>query len=257
MPVNTQVEIALDDFFAGLITREKLMQTMVLNDVADTEVVIGEHLQAVELIRRYNLLQQVNNVHIHFVKAAHNEQKQPAPKVVKMSTRAFALRIAAGFLIILTGYALFQYSNSSSSKLYETLYNTYAVTETRSNLSEPKSEIVDAYKKADYKAVLLLFEQFTNPGNRELFFAGNAHLEAGDINKSIELFQLIMQRNKVSGELLYQDEAEYYLAMAYLKNKSVQKALPLLEAIEAEPAHTYHNKTDKFTLFKMKWLGHK
>ncbi|WP_407523840.1 hypothetical protein PDL71_18080 [Lacibacter sp. MH-610] len=257
MTVNTQVEIALDDFFAGVITREKLMQTMVLNNITDAEAVIVEHRQAVELIRRYNLLHQVSNVHIHFAKTAYSKQQQPAPKVIKMSTRAFAMRIAAGFLIILTGYTLFQYSNSSSSKLYETLYNTYAVTETRTNLGEPKSEIVDAYKKADYKAVLLLFDQFVNPGNRELFFAGNAHLEAGDVNKAIELFQLILQRNKLSGELLYQDEAEYYLAMAYLKNKAVQKALPLLEAIEAEPAHTYHNKTDKFTLFKMKWLGHK
>lgn len=256
MPVNTQVEIALDDFFAGVISREKLNQTMALNNITDSEETIAEHLQAIQIIHRYNLLQQVNNVHIHFAKAAYSEQ-QPAPKVIKMSTRAFAMRIAASFLLILTGYVLFQYSNSSSRKLYENLYNTYSVTETRSDLNEPKSEIVDAYKKADFKAVLFLFEKFANPGNRELFFAGNAQLEAGDINKAIGLFQLILQRNKATGELLYQDEAEYYLAMAYLKSKDIAKALPLLEAIAGEPSHTYHNKTDKFTLFKMKWLGHK
>lgn len=257
MPVNTQTEIALDDFFAGTISRNKLSDIMQLNGVTETETLIQEHEQAIQLIRQYNLLQQVQNVHMQFAKKTSAQEEPSAAKVITMSPRSFALRIAAGFLLILTGYTLFQYSNSSSGKLYESMHNTYAVTETRSALSEPKSEIVDAYKKGDYKTVITLFDRFTNPGNRELFFAGNAHLEAGDLNKSIELFERILQQNKATGELLYQDEAEYYLAMAHLKNKDTEKALPLLEAIADEPAHTYHNKIDRFTLFKVKWLGHK
>jgi tetratricopeptide (TPR) repeat protein len=257
MPSNTQIEIALDDYFSGVISRSKLNELMNINNVTDEDSLIDEHRIAIQAIRQYNTLQQVQNIHLQFSQKAMLQNQKPAAKVVQMSRRSFALRIAASVLFILSGYTVFQYFDSSSSKFYQSLHNSYTVTETRSNLSEPRSELVEAYKKGNHTGVITLFAQFNNPGNRELFFAGNAYLETGNAKKAIELFQQILTRNKSTGELLYQDEAEYYLAMAHLKNNDTEKALPLLQGIANEPAHTYHNKINKLSLLKMKWLGHK
>lgn len=254
---NTQIEIALDDFFAGTLDRKKLNEILNNNGISDTNEPVEIHHYAATAVRQYNLLKQVNQVHMQFAGTiSKKEETASTTKVVSMRPRAFVMRIAAGLLLLLTGYTTVQYFNSTGSAFYKSLHNTYSAQESRTIITEPRSELVEAYKKGDHTAVINLFAQLNNPGNRELFFAGNAYLESNNAVKSIELFTQIIARNKATGELLYQDEAEYYLAMAYLKNNETDKALPLLSKIADEPSHTYHNKVSRFTLFKMKWLGH-
>ncbi len=255
MPSNIQTEIALDDFLSGAINRHRLNEIMNMNGVNETDLALEEHHTAIHVVRQYNIMKQVQNVHTDFFKKTVQPEKAPA-KVISMPPRVFVMRIAAGLIIILAGFTMVQYFGSTGTGFYKSLHNSYSVTENRSG-TENKSELVEAFKKGDHTTVISLYNQISNPGNRELFFAGNAYLETGSTSKAIELMQQILAHNKTSGELLYQDEAEYYLAMGYLKNNETDKALPILTGIANEPAHTYHNKVSRITLLKMKWLGHK
>jgi hypothetical protein len=256
---NTQIEIALDEFFANNIDRSKLNDLLTKNGISDTDETVENHTIAVHAIQQYNLMKQVQNVHSQFAQKhieQMNVENKPESKVITMKPRAFVMRIAAGLILLLTGYTTVLYFNSTGKNFYQSMHSTFTTYESRTILSEPRSELVEAFKKGAHPTVIALFQQIKNPGNREMFFAGNAFLETGNPTKSIELFEQIIFRNNTTGELLYQDEAEYYLAMAHLKNNETGKALPLLTKIAEEPTHTYHNKINRFTLFKMKWLGH-
>lgn len=255
---NTQIEIALDDFFAGTINRNRLDEIMQFNGVADSELLVKEHTVAVEIIRQYSILEQVQKVHEQMLSEYQPSNAKPGGKLISISnTRRFYMKIAAGLFIILSGAIMALYFNSTGKDFYQSHYTAYNLSETRSIGAAPETELVKAYKSGDFTSVISYFSKIANPGNRELFFAGNAYLETGNPVKAMELFQLIITRNKTNGELLYQDEAEYYLAMAYLSNNETGKALPILTAISNEPAHTYHNKVSKMALLRMKWLGHK
>jgi tetratricopeptide (TPR) repeat protein len=255
---NTQIEIALDDFFAGHINRSRLDEIMQFNGITDSEPLVKEHSLAVQIIRQYNLLEQVQRVHEQMLSEYQQSHIKSTGKLISMkTTRRFYMNIAAGFFIILSGAVMVLYFNSTGKDFYQSHYTAYNLSETRSIGAEPETELVKAYKSGDFANVISQFSKIANPGNRELFFAGNAYLETGNPVKAMELFQTIITRNKTNGELLYQDEAEYYLAMAYLSNNETGKALPILTAISNEPAHTYHNKVSKIALLRMKWLGHK
>jgi hypothetical protein len=235
---NTQIEIALDDFFAGTINREKLDSILTLNGVSETEPLVKQHAFAAQLIRNYNLLEQVQKVHEQMVEEFRNPSVQKQAKVVSFkSNRSFYMKIAAGLFIILSGSLMALYFNSTGKDFYRSHYTAYAVSETRSITDEPETELVKAYRRGEFTNVIALYNKVNNPGNRELF-------------------NRIISDNKTKGELLYQDEAEYYLAMAFLKNNETSKALPILTTIANEPAHTYHNKVSKTALLRMKWLGH-
>jgi hypothetical protein len=254
---NTQIEIALDDFFAGTINREKLDSILTLNGVSETEPLVKQHAFAAQLIRNYNLLEQVQKVHEQMVEEFRNPSVQKQAKVVSFkSNRSFYMKIAAGLFIILSGSLMALYFNSTGKDFYRSHYTAYAVSETRSITDEPETELVKAYRRGEFTNVIALYNKVNNPGNRELFFTGNAYLETNAPVKAIEFFNRIISDNKTKGELLYQDEAEYYLAMAFLKNNETSKALPILTTIANEPAHTYHNKVSKTALLRMKWLGH-
>jgi tetratricopeptide (TPR) repeat protein len=171
-----------------------------------------------------------------------------------MSPVKMMMRIAAAVVLLLASVTAVQYFTSTGSSFYNNLNENYVVNNTR----EPKqaSTIVEAYQAGNYKRTIELFEQINNPGNRELFITANSWMQLNNTARSIELYQQILNNNKTTAQKFYQDEAEYYLAMAYLKNNETDKALPILTQIADDKNHTYHDKIDKWTLFKMKWFGH-
>ena len=213
---NTQIEIALDDFFNSTIDLNRLNEILNNNGIGDSTDTINTHQMAVTAVNQYNLMKQVQEVHAQFAdKLLQTAKVKAEPKAIRMPARTFVMRIAAGILLLLTGYTTVQYFNSTGTAFYESLHNTYHAAENRSIITEPGSELVEAYKKGNYASVIKAFAQLRNPGNRELFFAGNSYLESNNAPLAIALFEQVINRNKVTGELLYQDEAEYYFCLLY------------------------------------------
>ncbi len=56
--------------------------------------------------------------------------------------------------------------------------------------------------------------------------------------------------------LMY-DDAEYYLALSYLKNNETAEALPLFKKIHNNKAHLYNNKVSSWFLRKLQLLSWK
>ncbi|MBD0333059.1 MAG: tetratricopeptide repeat protein, partial [Chitinophagaceae bacterium] len=71
---------------------------------------------------------------------------------------------------------------------------------------------------------------------------GISYLQLNNLSSAISVLAPITVR-----ENNFKQDAEYYLALAYLKNEDYDKALDLMQAIKSNPQHVYHQKfSDKF-----------
>lgn len=251
---NTQIDRKLDDFLKGAVAYNELESFFTSNEVTNTGELLAEHKTAIAVVQHYNLAKQVQLVHQQFINAAKTATQPQEAKVVRMSPVKMMMRIAAAVVILLASLTAVQYFTSTGSSFYYNLNEGYIVNNTRDG--QQASAIIEAYQSGNYKRTIELFEQINNPGNRELFITANSLMQLNNTTRSIELYQQILNNNKTAAQKFYQDEAEYYLAMAYLKNNETDKALPILTQIADDKNHTYHDKIDKWTLFKMKWFGH-
>jgi tetratricopeptide (TPR) repeat protein len=237
---DIQLDAQLDAWLRGFQTREQLDAYLQRNGIADSAPYADAHLQAALAVERYNLVQQVQAVHASWTKS-----NQPAKTTPLRRLGSMPLRMAAAVLFLLGMFTVLQYISSTHEQLYQQMHQSFAADVTRSSAGV-----------SNYKEVIRLYRELKQPGIREKFFAGNAYLETGDAVNAIELFREILQINTLRNERLYQDETEYYLAMAYLKKEDNKSAVQLLEKIAADKNHTYHRSVDKWKLFRLKWLGH-
>ena len=84
-----------------------------------------------------------------------------------------------------------------------------------------------------------------------------ANLELKDYAEAIEKFKQVLAENNRSGSDLFQDEAEYYLAMSYLANNEAEEALPIIERIKADKNHLYHQVIGKMSSLDLRIIQHK
>jgi predicted negative regulator of RcsB-dependent stress response len=70
-------------------------------------------------------------------------------------------------------------------------------------------------------------------------------LETNDLSRAISNFQVVIADVKDDKNYALKDAAEYYLALAYLKNNDYDQAIELMNTIHNNSSHLY---TKKFTL---------
>ena len=89
------------------------------------------------------------------------------------------------------------------------------------------------------------------------FFAAQAYLNSNEPHKAITAFDAVLSANASLPFKPHQEDAEYYLALAYLKAGDAAKALPLLESIHDQPAHSYHKEVGSWYITQVRWLTRK
>jgi len=203
-----------------------------------------------EVIRNYGLTQQVKDVH----KLMMEEMKTPAKPVVRRLPQMI-MRIAAAIITLVGLFGLYQYFAVSPDNLYNDQYTAYQVATMRGTSNAGAIEKAYSEKKDDL--VISLFRQTENPTANEQFVAAQAYLNLANLNNAILLFNGIIEKNKTANTTTLNDEAEYYLALTYLKKNETAKALPLFKKIHDNPDHLYHSKVSSWYLAKIKLLSWK
>ena len=66
-------------------------------------------------------------------------------------------------------------------------------------------------------------------------YAGCAFLANGETGKALEKFK------ELQGDFNFNDQAEWYLGLAYLKEKKLREAIDLFNNIAKNPDHSYHS----------------
>ena len=81
-----------------------------------------------------------------------------------------------------------------------------------------------------------------------------AHLQQQQYGQAIERFKALQQANELRDKPLFEQEADYYLALAYLGGGRLGDAYPLFEKINKTPRHLYHQNVTDQDLWKLSLL---
>jgi tetratricopeptide (TPR) repeat protein len=199
---------------------------------------------------RFGLKSKINDIHSEMMQEIKADKPERA-RVRRMFIQT-GLRVAAVLIVLVGLSALYQYFTTSPEKLFSENYQPYIIHEMRGESGN--SRLQEKYRMGKMDSVILEFNSLGAPKPEEYILAGIAFLENNQPEKAIKAFQELIQKNTESKTDYFEDDAEYYLAMSYLKNREPEKALPILEKIQADPRHPYRSKLSKWFILKVKSL---
>ena len=192
---------------------------------------------AVDAVRDAAMHEQVMAIRKEWM-AQQNDEKQSKTGVFTMYRNV--MRIAACVLVMAGGAAVYKYTTTNSSGLYQEYYSSYDLTASRgAAITDP---IEQAYNDKNWTGVIALYNNTKDNTSKSCFLAGIANLELKNYDVATTQFKQVIVENLRSGSDYFQDEAEYYLAMSWLASNQPDKAMPLLEKIRADQHHLYHQK---------------
>jgi tetratricopeptide (TPR) repeat protein len=116
------------------------------------------------------------------------------------------------------------------------------------------SALRTAYGKGKMDSVIWDFKNLSAPVPEEYLLTGIAFLEKNEPEKAIETFQTLIQKNSNSNTDFFEDDAEYYLAMAYLSNNESQKAMPIFEKIKSDPENRHYEDVSNWFMLNVRTL---
>ena len=176
-----------------------------------------------DALRSYGLKQDIKRIHSDMMQSMSARQKSAPVK----SMFPVLLRVAAAILILVAATGIFVYTSSTPESLFENKYHPYEQSAQRGD-NVPPGMI------------------------QKKFEEGQSYLRNGDAESAIITFAGILNENARSSEKVLNDDAEYYLALAYLKDKQPENALPILEKIHSDKNHLYHDEVTSWYLLKTK-----
>ena len=189
------------------------------------------------------------------VKKARAEREMapvaPSPAIIRhipfmTRIKANAMKIAAVMIFVISvGGVLAKFFVTTPASLASKYFTPYELGITRGGAVRDQLDM--AYKAKDWTAVTTAFQTRAPKMAKDYFLTGLAYLQLKNYTSASTLFNTLMQTNSKSTHPLFEDEAEFYAAMSYLANNQADKALPLLDKIEADPDHLYHRQVTEMS----------
>jgi hypothetical protein len=245
------MEDHFDSFASKEISFEELLSHNKNMNVQELNEQLQLHLAAKRAIRKYAVMHK----NYASVGELHSVQELMAP-VRSISARKaiqWTMRIAASVALLIGLYVAQYVVFYTPEKMYKNNFSEYSLNNERGASETAVNEMVEAFRKKDYSRVINLYSLPGGKTNREKFLAGYSQLELNDAAAATLLFNDIISTNRQMGTGYFQDEAEYYLAMALLKQNKKEEAHELLDKIYANKEHTFNESVSSWMLFRLKW----
>lgn len=231
-PNNTK--LLLEQYLDGNLSPDESNRVKAL---LEADPVLREELEALQLaieaVRHKGLQARVQSIRDQMLENPAGRKTARVFSLVRQT-----MRIAAGLLILAGTFAIYKYASVTNTSVYNDLYLKYEPGRTRSVES---GAIEAAFTQKNWKEVIALAEKNTTD-NKILFLSGMAWLETGEPGQAINRFENILQQNTFSKTDYFNDEAAYYLALAYIRNQEPAKANKLLAQIKNTPDHLYRER---------------
>ena len=171
----------------------------------------------------------------------------PTGGIVRSMSK-FSLRIAAILVMLMGITILYKYISVSSLSVYQKEYSNYEMVNVRGEAAN--SNEVKAFLNKDWNQVIAANAAENSPSNQSNFLAGMAELQLNHFPLAVNLFQAVLNARATDNS--YQEEAEYYISLSYLRNHEVNKAIQMLNKIKADPNHTYYPLASKISGIDLK-----
>jgi tetratricopeptide (TPR) repeat protein len=248
-PQNELLMKYLDD---EMTSAEKEEFEKRLSDDADLQQEFENLLAARQAVRMYGLKHEVHGMHQQMMR-----ELRPGGTIRRISSTRrivrYSLSVAASLLVLVIGIVAYNFYKLSSERLYNDQYHLYELSSLRGNENRA-SELEKAYQEKKYNEVIADRRALTNPSAKDLFLSGIAYLETGNAAAAINSFKSVIEKNRTGHTAILNDEAEYYLALSYLRNKNYDQALDLMRAIRSNPGHLYHDQFSRSFVRKVSML---
>jgi len=231
---NKITEELLDQILFGRFTEDEVAASLPVNERDNFPHEVVLHQSAAVVIRRHSIIQQVKSVEDAFFKD-QAEKKKEIEEVYSFTGRKFFrifIAIAAVFIVTASVIVLYWYNGNTGDKLFNERYQPYHVNVARSDNNEND----------------------TASFVRDKMVTASAYMETKRYHEAAILFNDIISNNLLTGNRLYHDDAEYYLALAYIKQKQYDKASQLLDKIHTDREHTFNGEVNWWFLTRVKWL---
>lgn len=204
-----------------------------------------------EAIKQYGLQQKVAGIHQQMI-----QEIEPPVRKINSSRKIlrYSMAIAASLILVIGGYLAWNFYSLSSNKVFASNYHSYELSTMRDNDTVELSPIEKAYRSKNYKEVIKLNDQQNAATLKETFLAAMSYVEQGINIKAVEGFKKVIAANEGAGTTILKDEAEYYLALTYIRNDDFDFALELLRKIKGNPNHTYSKKITSKIIRQVKML---
>jgi hypothetical protein len=199
---------------------------------------------AIDTVRQGAILNKVSSIRQSF----ENNRTSTAKPAVIRSMYKISLRIAAVFILLIGVTVLYKYISVSSQTLYEKEFTGYELSNTRGQSSNDAE--IEAFRNKSWNDVITIHATETSHSNKSNFLTAIAEMQLKHFPQAVTLFESVL--NSKSGDNSYEEEAEYYISLAYLMNKEENKAIRMLDKIKADPTHTYYPLASKISGIDLK-----
>ena len=203
---------------------------------------------AIQAVKHLGTTQKVAGIHqqmMQELKPVKKARLVPFNKAIR-----YTMAVAATLLVLFIGVRIYMAAQLSPEKLYSEAFVDFNSSGTRS-ISGKQSEIEKHYQQKDYNSITGASRSIHLDANDSLLI-GLAYLQTNRTNQAIAIFQRL-----ASSVNDFQQDGEFYLSLSYLKNKDYDKALALVQKIEASPSHLYHQQFNDEFIEKIKDLKEK
>jgi hypothetical protein len=159
-----------------------------------------------------------------------------------------SFRIAAIFLLLLASAILYKYISVTNQSVYKNQFVPYDLSNTRG--ADERNPESDAYNSKNWNLVVELNNAAPVKSNKSNFLAAMADMQLNHFSNAAELFQNILNNRTESNS--YQEEAEYYCALAFLMEQKVSSATAILNKIKSDTSHRYYPLASKISGIDLK-----
>jgi tetratricopeptide (TPR) repeat protein len=252
---NLNSDLLVDYLDNYLSPEEKNKVEAMIQKDATIESEYDNLLLAKSAIQYYGIKQQVASIHKQVMADKIKELPKIASQTVVRKITKWSMRIAASLLVVMLGLGVYQYATVSSDKLFAKNYSSYTLGVTRGETTVNLME--KSFQAKDYNAVINQYAALNTISQKENFLVAQAYLETKKYSRAIEFFNAVLEKNTVAKETIFNDDAEYFLAMSYLKNNDIKLAMPLFEKINNNTSHLYNDKVTNGFMRSLKLLSWK
>lgn len=198
-----------------------------------------------EAVRQFGTRERVASLHKEMMEEL--KTNRPAAKVINMRrTVRITMAIAASLLLIVVGVKFFNSSNHGPEQLYNDAFVDYSIPVER-GAQQNNTTLEKEYANKDYNAVIKDAQSNALSG-KDSFLTAISYLKTGNTITAIQWL------NTVNAGSSFYPDAQFYLSLAYLKNKNYDKSLELMNEIHDNKDHPYNSSISSELIEKVKKL---
>lgn len=175
--------------------------------------------------------------------------KPTAKKLSKLQRVVrYGVPVIASVLLIFVCIEVYNFYRLTPTRLFKEKYAPYDLTTTQDSI---ETSISKAYREKKWAEVINLNANSVL-SVKDVFLTGMAFLETNDLSRAISSYQVVLA--DVKNDPALKDAAEYYLALAYLKNNDYDQSIELMNAIHDNSTHLYSKMFSRKYINRIKRL---